>query len=294
MLKILPLLTSSKDPSPSFHVVAPSLPNYGFSSATRKPGFGLPQYAETCHKLMQRLGYARYATQGGDWGYFITRAMGALYAPHVLASHVNFFLTPPPSLLSTPLLVLRHVFGQYTPSEKAGLARLQQYRRDGGGYAAVQGSKPHTLGVGLADSPALLVAWVYEKLAAWTDDAHAWADAEVLTWVAVYAFAAAGPDASVRIYYEVMHPPTPADAVERFYRYNAAVPLGVSSFPKDVMVMPTAWARAFLGPVVFEKRHEEGGHFAAYEVPELLAADLKTMFGKKDGIGEKVQKALGS
>lgn len=275
-------------------MVAPSLPNYGFSQVTSKPGFGLAQYAEVCHKLMVQLGYGKYATQGGDWGYFVTRAMGRLYPSHVLGSHLNLIITPPPSPLRNPLLVLQHLLGWYSPAEKAGLERAQWFQAEGSGYNRIQGTKPHTPGFGVTDSPVALLAWIYEKLVQWTD-AYPWTDDEVLTWISIYAFSDAGPDASFRIYYEVMHPPTSGagGAFGEFMQYNGAVPLGLSYFPKDVAVMPSSWGRTFLGPVAFEKRHERGGHFPAYEVPELLVADVKKMYGK-EGLGPKILKALGS
>jgi pimeloyl-ACP methyl ester carboxylesterase len=86
-LPILDLL--AKPGGPAFHIVAPSLPNYGFSEGPKKRGFALAQYAETCHKLMLSLGYNEYVTQGGDWGFWVTRAIGALYPEHCKASHIN-------------------------------------------------------------------------------------------------------------------------------------------------------------------------------------------------------------
>ncbi|KAF2689547.1 microsomal epoxide hydrolase [Lentithecium fluviatile CBS 122367] len=276
--KILPLLTSSdNDEKQTFHVVAPSLPNCGFSQRTSKPGFGVLQYAEVCHKLMLQLGYDKYVTQGGDWGFLITRAMGILYPSHVLASHLNFVLTLPPSPFSTPLLVLQYLTGRLTPAEKAGLERTQQFADKGSGYSHIHKSRPHTLGFALADSPVGLLAWIYEKLRDWTDD-YSWTDEEVLTWVSIYLFSEAGPDASIRLYYEIENAPAPASGqmsgkMESFMKYNA-IPLGLSYFPRDVVVLPSSWGRT-LGPVAFERRHEEGGHFAAYEKPELLVDDLR-------------------
>ncbi|KAI0001404.1 alpha/beta-hydrolase [Xylariaceae sp. FL0662B] len=289
VIKMLPLLTSSsKDEQPTFHVVAPSLPNYGFSQRTSKPGFALPQYAEVCHKLMLQLGYEKYVTQAGDLGFFVTRIMGVQYPSHVLASHMNFVFTAPPSPLSSPLLCLQHVLGRYTPAEKAGLERAQWYNQEGSGYSKIQTTKPHTPGFALADSPVALLAWVYEKLRDWTD-AYPWTDDEILTWVSIYAFSAAGPDASLRVYYEISHAQAAtADGQSKgnpsvaAFRWNK-IPLGRSCFPKDVMVVPSSWGRT-LGPVVFEKWHGEGGHFASYEKPELLVDDLRKMFGKDGGV----------
>ncbi|KAI1076613.1 alpha/beta-hydrolase [Whalleya microplaca] len=284
VVKILPLLTSSsKDDDPTFHVVAPSLPNYGFSDRTSKPGFELAQYAEVCHKLMLQLGYEKYVTQGGDLGFLVTRMMGLLYPKHVLASHVNMVITPPPSPLTSPLLVLQHLLGRYTAAEKAGLERTKWYRDEGSGYSKIQSTKPHTPGFALADSPVALLAWVYEKLHDWSDD-YPWSDDEVLAWVSVYAFSKAGPESSLRVYYELTHARDAAAGGSGSGPMSAAfkwtpVPLGRSQFPKDLLIVPSSWGRT-LGPVVFEKWHEEGGHFAAYETPELLVGDLREMFGK--------------
>jgi pimeloyl-ACP methyl ester carboxylesterase len=296
--KILPLLTSSEDiGKQTFHVVAPSLPNCGFSQRTSKPGFGILQYAEVCHKLMLKLGYGKYGkvpiycddiraltvvrtvTQAGDWGFLITRAMGMLYPSHVLASHMNFILTLPPSPFSTPLVVLQYLAGRLTPGEKAGLERTQRFRATGSGYSHIHKTRPHTLGFALADSPVGLLAWIYEKLRDWTDN-YDWTDEEVITWISIYLFSDAGPDASIRLYYEIDNPPKAASGqssrtMKSLLEYSTT-PLGLSYFPRDVIVLPSSWGRT-LGPVAFERRHEEGGHFAAYEKPELLVEDLRSL-----------------
>ncbi|OTB08333.1 hypothetical protein M426DRAFT_316959 [Hypoxylon sp. CI-4A] len=250
--KMLPLLTTNgpddNDDSeqPTFHVVAPSLPNFGFSQRTSKPGFSIPQYAEVCHKLMQRLGYTRYATQGGDWGFMITRAMGFRYPDSVVASHMNFILTRPPSLLRTPLLALQALLW-LTDEEKAGLARSTWFRDEGSGYNRIQGTKPHTPGFALADSPVALLAWIYEKLVDWTDE-YPWTDDEVLTWISVYAFSAAGPESSVRIYYEAVHSAgggvgASSNGIASILEWNGKVPLGWSYFPRDLFLPPSSWGK---------------------------------------------------
>ena len=143
---------------------------------------------------------------------------------------------------------------------------MRWYDKEGSGYSKIQSSKPHTLGFALADSPVALLAWVYEKLHDWTD-AYPWTDDEVLTWISIYLFSDAGADASVRIYYETMQ------AGNRYTGWNK-IPLGLSYFPKDLILLPSSWGHT-IGPVVFEKRHEKGGHFASIEEPELLVADLR-------------------
>jgi hypothetical protein len=117
----------------------------------------------------------------------------------------------------------------------------------------------------------------------WTDS-YPWTDDEILTWISIYQFSRTGPEASVRIYYEAMH-----GEELKHYDYNKNVKLGLSYFPQDICVPPTSYGRTF-GDVVFERRHADGGHFAAYERPELLVGDLKEMFGEGGGASELAKK----
>ncbi|TQS32427.1 hypothetical protein Golomagni_07255, partial [Golovinomyces magnicellulatus] len=238
VIKILPLLTEPSN-GPSFHVVTPSLPNYGFSEGVSKPGFSIPQYAECLHKLMQKLGYDKYVTQGGDWGYAITRMIGYKYPAHCKASHINFVAAQaPPTFSNAPWQYLKHTFLPYDASEKAGLARTKWFREEGYGYNKEQSTKPSTLGFALADSPVALLAWIYEKLHDWTDS-YPWTDDDVLTWISIYQFSRAGPAANVRIYYETTHV-NPKEH-RKAMSYVPNVPLGLSYFPKDLTVPPRTW-----------------------------------------------------
>lgn len=233
---------------------------------------------------MLQLGYDKYATQGGDWGYAVTRMMGLLYPEHCLASHTNFVrLDQEPESLK----------GKEQPPledwEKAGLERTKWFIQEGFGYNLAQSTKPHTLGFALRDSPVALLAWIYEKLHDWTDE-YKWEDEEILEWVSIYQFSTAGPSASVRIYYENTH--SNLELTRKLKLYIPKVKLGLSWFPKDLVVPPKAWGRT-LGDVVFEAVHEDGGHFAAHERPEMLAGDLKKMFAKDGGLGDVVDKLVG-
>ncbi|KAK1227129.1 hypothetical protein PQX77_009869 [Marasmius sp. AFHP31] len=267
--RILPLLTAVEDDKPSFDVVALSLPGYGFSEATKKRGFDLTKYAETGHKLMAALGYDEYVTQGGDWGYFITRTMAALYGhDHIKAWHTNMpFVSPPPGLDPS----------QYTDEEKAAVEHNQWYNTKGNGYFVEQSTQPQTIGYSLSDSPVGLLAWIYEKLIFWTD-AYAWEDDEVLTWISIYWFSRSGPAATARTYYEAAQMEEGGPNVQK-RAPNETIPTGVSFFPKDIVTSPLSWLSAEYN-VVFHSKHDKGGHFAAYEVPELLVDDLRAMFGK--------------
>ncbi|KAI1170910.1 Alpha/Beta hydrolase protein [Nemania sp. FL0916] len=276
--KLLPLLTANQPGSdgPDFHLVVPSLPNFGFSSRIPKKGFGLRQYSDACHKLMLRLGYDRYAAQGGDWGAYITTSIGNLYPESMLALHLNFIIALPPPLTKSPLgfvqFITTHMLNWYTPQEQSGLKASQDYRDDGIGYLHMMRTRPKTVEAMLSDSPVALLAWIYEKLVAWTDD-YPWTDQEVCEWISLYWFSRAGPGANANIYYEMFRGDWQAEP-------GRGVPkakLGFSYFPKEIASTPRMWNRR-LGSVVFEKEHEKGGHFAAWERPEALAEDLRIMF----------------
>lgn len=202
--KLLPLFRASEEGGgPAFHVVAPSLPNFGFSAGVKERDFGMKQYAETCHRLMVKLGYPQYVSQGGDWGTFITRTMAMLYPSALKATHINMVACGPP--LRNPLALLslgfKYLTGTFSAEEKAGFERTQWFQEQGFGYYKIQSTKPQTVGYALGDSPVALLAWIYEKLHDWTDG-YEWTDDEVLDWISVYWFSTAGPAASVRIYYE--------------------------------------------------------------------------------------------
>ena len=248
------------------------------------------------HKVMLALGYNQYGnytqitipcacmkltlmavTQGGDWGFKVTRYMGYKYPEHCLASHLNLVLAKPPKPAQHPWQSLKSYIFPLSKDEKEGMKRTKWFEQDGFGYNLLQSTKPATIGHALADSPVAVLAWIYEKLHDWTDG-YPWTDDEILTWVSIYWFSRAGPAASARIYYEIQHP-SKQEVDARVFDYNANVKLGLSYFPKDIFVPPSTWGRT-LGPVVSEVRHGSGGHFAAHERPELLAQDVKRMFAQ--------------
>lgn len=189
---------------PAFDVVVISLPNYAFSEGSKIRGFALEQYAETCNKLMLKLGYQEYVTQGGDWGFYITRTMSLMYPQHVKATHLNFDFGGPPSWSKHPILSLRNALTPFTEKEKTGLKRMEWFMNEGSSYRAQQSQKPQTLGYSLQDSPVGLLGWIYEKLHDWTDG-YPFTEDEVCTWISLYWFSTAGPAANVRIYYEAVH-----------------------------------------------------------------------------------------
>jgi hypothetical protein len=199
--------------------------------------------------------------------------MAVIYGGKTLrAFHNNLLVGRPPSKWTQPLLY-------WTPlssEEKRGLQRSEWFAKTGSGYFRIQATKPQTLGYSLADSPAGLLAWIYEKLVEWTDG-YPWTDDEILTWVSIYWFSRAGPAASVRIYYETAKS---GDLdIGHYHEVPRHVPMGASYFPKELEYPPSSHVRAAAW-VVHESRHQKGGHFAAYEQPAALVGDLRAMFGR--------------
>ena len=168
----------------------------------------------------------------------------------------------------------------YSPSEAESLERFKSWwTGEGRGYMAVQSTKPQTIGYAFNDSPVALLAWIYEKLHALTDG-YPWTDDEILTWISIYWFSTAGPAAASFIYYEALSDTTDLP-VSKCQSY-IDVPLGLAYLPKEIGNAPKAWTRT-LGPVVHISESDKGGHFAAWERPDVIANDLNTMFGKEGG-----------
>ncbi|KAK7057648.1 alpha beta-hydrolase [Favolaschia claudopus] len=264
--KIVPLLTQKSVDHPSFHVVALGLPGFGFSEGASKSGFNIAQHAEIGNNLMLALGYNEYVAQGGDWGHVITRKIAQVYGgKHCKAWHTNTVMGDPPEGFALDTL---------TDKEKEGLARAEVFFKTGGAYVQQQATQPQTLGYALADSPVGLLAWIYDRLATWADN-YPWDDDEVLTWISIYWFSRAGPIGSLRIYFEAI---SRGDGLAGSGA-PPEIPLGLSHFPNDLVVVPKSWSRK-LGNVVFDGDHDGGGHFAAYEKPVELVDDIRRMFGR--------------
>jgi pimeloyl-ACP methyl ester carboxylesterase len=267
--KILPLLTEPKDPSHhAFHVIAPSLPGFVFSSAPKQKGFGIFKIAATLNQLMLDLGYQHYIAQGGDWGSIISRAIALEHSDHCRAIHVNMFPTAPPSRFN-PLEAVKFLTGGYTARELKNLEDTQAFVNSGCGYQAIQSTMPQTLNFALVDSPVGMLAWIREKLHVWTDN-YPWKDEEIITWVFLYY---ANAKASTHIYKEFQQ------LRARLTASYISVPVGISLFPKEIYKMPRAWVEKAAHVVSYDV-HEKGGHFAATETPEVLVDDFQRFFAK--------------
>jgi pimeloyl-ACP methyl ester carboxylesterase len=287
--KILPLLTDGCKDHPAFHVVAPSLINFGWSDECIQPGFNVNHHAQTCHRLMQALGYTNYVTQGGDLGYFTTHVMARVYPQHVKAWHVNLAIPEKPTPTTHPILAARVATHTLTARERADLTHTAHVARNFMGYYRIQATKPALISLSHTDSPIGLLSWLYDILHNWSDHAHyAWSDDEILTWVSIYYFSPGGIAASVRIYYESrFQEGTPAAE-----KGPVEPPLGIAHFPKEMSSFPRLWYET-MGRVVHQREYEVGGHFAAWEQPEMLVGDLREMFGRGGGAEGVIEGASG-
>jgi pimeloyl-ACP methyl ester carboxylesterase len=254
-----------RKPEDAFHVVAPSLPGYGFSEATKSTGYDCYRIAEAFAALMARLGYDDYGAEGGDWGAIIGNNLAILDAEHVRGYHTTMPLgfAPPEGP------------GDLTDAEKADLADLDAFNADGTGYQKIQGSKPQTLGFGLTDSPAGLCAWITEKFHAWTDCDGAVENAvsrdRLLTNIMVY-WASGNITPSTRLYYETFK-----SGRVGIIGARVEVPTGVARFPKEIMRFPRKWVENHYN-VTHWTPMPRGGHFAALEQPDLFVDDVRKFF----------------
>jgi pimeloyl-ACP methyl ester carboxylesterase len=254
--KVLPLLTG-------FHLVVPSLPGYGFSDPPAEPGqVSRTAMAERLAGLMASLGYERYAVSGGDIGNGTAEALAAAHPDRVAGLHLTD-------------LALWHLVGLdpagLSAAERDYLAAAADWQRREGAYLQLQATKPMTAAYGLSDSPAGLAGWIVEKLRAWSDDFGAtFPPDELLThltlyWVTNTIGSSFGP------YFE-------REATAPHGR--VAVPAAVSVFPADTLRAPREYAERFLD-VRQWREHDRGGHFAALEVPDLFAEDLRTFLATR-------------
>ena len=265
-LDVIPRLTDPESyggrAEDAFHVIAPSLPGYGFSDPPRVPGWDVDRTARAFVTLMARLGYPRYTAQGGDWGAQVTTRIGGLDPEHCAAIHLNMAPGVPPRE-PRPL----------TEEEQADLAAMKRFTNDESGYANEQGTKPQTIGAALNDSPAGLLAWIVEKFRAWSDcggdPEHCFTRDQLLTNVMLY-WVTQTSASSARLYWEVKHSSAGAPPF-------VEVPTGVARYPKEVLRWPRSWVERQFN-VVHWTDMERGGHFPAMEQPELFVDDLRLFF----------------
>ena len=257
------------DPTDAFHVVAPSVPGFGFSRPIRAPGWNLRRITQAFAELMGRLGYERYGAHGGDFGALFSPEVGRLHPDRVVGVHVNGFLT----LQSRDPAQLADL----TESERKRLEAFKRFWRDARGYAVIQATRPQTLAYALTDSPVGQLAWIVEKFREWTDSRELPEDAvdrdQLLTNVTVYWLTGTA-GSSARLYKETAND---------FGRANepSTVPTGVAVFPGEPFLAPLLAVRRLAErthDIVHWSEFDRGGHFPAMEVPDLLVGDLREFF----------------
>ena len=246
----------------AFHVIAPSLPGYGFSGTPVTTGWGVPKIAEAWVQLMRRLGYGRFVAQGGDWGSAVTSTIATLGAPEVAGVHLNMVLGfPGPDDMA-----------DLTDKEKAALASFEYYNTWGNGYSTQQATRPQTLGYSLADSPVGQAAWIYEKFFEWTDcdgdPRNALGLDEMLDNIMLYWLPDNGAS-SARLYWE---------SFRNFPAQSIDIPVGCSIFPKEIFSCSRRWADKKYSNIIHWNELDKGGHFAAFEQPELFVKEVRDTF----------------
>lgn len=245
--------------SEAFHLVIPALPGYGFSGKPRTAGWSIPKIAQAWSELMTRLGYREYLAQGGDWGAAVTTALGALRPAGLKSIHVNM-----------PLVLPRDPGPDLSPAEAAMLAAMQDYAEWDSGYSHQQSTRPQTLGYALADSPVGQAMWIYEKFWRWTDcdgdPLNALSYDEMLDTITLYWLTNSAAS-SARLYWESYK--------NGFFAVPLALPVGCSVFAKEIYRAPRSWAQRCMSNLVYWGEVPKGGHFAAFEQPQLFTAELR-------------------
>jgi pimeloyl-ACP methyl ester carboxylesterase len=258
----------------AFHLVLPSLPGYGFSGEPREVGWDVARTGRAWAELMRRLGYRRYVAQGGDVGAGVTDAMGRQAPDGLLGIHTNLLV----SALGGPQPT-------DTAEERAAAEAINTFRTTGIGYFTEQATRPQTIGYALLDSPVALAAWMldhdtdaYDKVARAFVDGRASGNLtreHVLDNITLYWLTGTGASAA-RSYWESYGADAPAARAQALP--EVTLPVGFTTFPGEIWRTPRSWAEKAYPTLSYFSEAERGGHFAAWEEPELFAAELRAAF----------------
>ncbi|HEX5199278.1 MAG TPA: epoxide hydrolase [Actinoplanes sp.] len=248
------------DAADSFDVVIPSLPGFGFSQKPTETGWTVSRIAGAWVELMKRLGYRRWAAQGGDWGAVVTTELGSIQPEGLLGIHLNTQYAFPAQIPNT-----------LTPEQRHAVETLALYTGELGGSNHLQGTKPQTVGFSLADSPAGQAAWIYDKFQSKTDNRGRAEDAlsidDMLDAISLYWFTNSAAS-SARIYWE--------NRSRTFAGPKLTLPVAVTIFPKDIPRLPRSWIEDTYRNLIHYGEAEKGGHFAALEQPDILVSEIRT------------------
>jgi pimeloyl-ACP methyl ester carboxylesterase len=253
------------DPADAFHVVIPALPGFGFSGPVTDGGWTTNRIARVWAELMRRLGYERFAAQGGDIGSSVSTELGRVAPDRVVGVHVNATNFLP------PLPMPDEERATLTDLERDRVARVEAFMQEEFGYIAIQSTRPQTVGYGLVDSPVALLAWIMDRFREWTHPRHTLPDEiidrdRLLTNVMLYWLTSTAGSAAYVGYaqHEGWEP-----------KANSGVPTGVIVFAHDVGIRRYAEREA---TIVRWTDVDRGGHFAALEEPRLLVEDVREFF----------------
>ena len=264
----------------AFHLVIPSLPGYGFSARPEATGWDPDRIAYAWDELMGRLGYDHYVSQGGDWGAVVAEAMGRQAPAGLRGIHVNLAATVPPEV-EAALAGIGPAPAEMSEQERAVFDALSAYRKSGNSaYFVMLTARPQAIGYGLTDSPAGLAAFIllHPGFAQWTyggDPEKSPTKDDVLDDITLYWLTNTATS-SGRLYWE--HgggSPTSATAMKTA---EISVPVGITVFPEDVYRPPETWARRAYPNLVYFHEVDRGGHFAAWEQPQLFSEEIRAAF----------------
>ena len=247
----------------AFDVICPSLPGYGFSDKPEEPGWGIEKIGGTWTKLMAELGYNKYVAQGGDWGSAVTTQIGIQDPEHCMAIHLNMVMAAPDAMNKE----------EFNDIENSAIASQKHYQEWDSGYSKQQSTRPQTIGYSLTDSPAGLAAWILEKFWSWTDcgghPENIISRDKLLDNIMLYWLPKNGAS-SARLYWE---------SFNSFAQFQPiTIPTGCSIFPKEIMKSSRRWAEKRYTNIIHWNELDRGGHFAAFEQPELFVNELRTCF----------------
>ena len=261
----------------AFHLVLPSLPGYGFSGEPTEPGWNSARMAQAWAKLMQRLGYPRYVAQGGDVGAAVTDAMGRQAPEGLLGIHVN---------LLAGAVGIKDKLPANSEQERAALDALKLFSMDGFGYFLEQSTRPQTIGYSLLDSPVGLAAWMLDHdTDSYYKISRAFLDGEpvggltrdsILDNITLYWMTGTGAS-SARWYWEQGRFQAAAQAAGQAPP-PVTVPVAFTTFPGEIWAAPRSWAEAVYPGIAYFNEADRGGHFAAWEEPELFSAEVRAAF----------------
>jgi pimeloyl-ACP methyl ester carboxylesterase len=258
----------------AFHLVLPSLPGYGFSGEPVEVGWDLGRTARAWAELMRRLGYTRYVAQGGDVGAGVTDAMSRQEPEGLIGIHTNLLVPALSGAMPTA-----------TDEERAAAAQIATFQQSGNGYFIEMATRPQTIGYALLDSPVALAAWMLDHdTDSYYKISHAFVDGEpvgnltrdhVLDNVTLYWLTGTGASAA-RSYWEAYGPDAPAAGRQPLP--PPPIPVGFTTFPGEIWRTPRSWVEASYPNVIYFNEVDRGGHFAAWEEPELFSEEVRAAF----------------